>query len=457
MDYLIFIASLLLIYESSVYLVFGQTIKEKNDCTKFYNYLNGDSKEYDKNSCCTERKIDCDEDGYIKEMSNYIPEKGYPDFASFPSFSKIEYLSFMEIDLKEIPNGILKLSTLKNLIFYNCNVEIIPPAIQDLSNLEELRIQSNKVKKLPNEMFNLPNLKSLNLIGNYIEEIPPAIKNLSKLEEFLFNSNDLKELPNEIFTLPNIKKIHLGDNPYLGLKLTKFGNSTLEVCDLEDVNILCYEPETCKTMTFGNREITDNEAVNVFKMCSIEDLIQRNNTSQDDSKKPNSLPIVIILCVVVNLIAFFITFLLVKLKRSKRSKTKVNDEFRNGSVKVVLNNNRQSIVNSYEPGAEKSIANSYNPNVEVNNNNNINIINNRNSNITNNILNRRSNLNPNININPNIMVNSNGINSNIIPVRVVYVDNPYNHAMNINNNNGANHFSTSVDEINEPPPEYTEL
>jgi len=50
-----------LIYETSCYLVIGLT----NDCTKYYNYLKGDSNDYENKSCCSIPGIKCDEKGYI--------------------------------------------------------------------------------------------------------------------------------------------------------------------------------------------------------------------------------------------------------------------------------------------------------------------------------------------------------------------------------------------------------
>jgi len=48
-----------------VYVVAGQKINnEKTDCTKIYNLVNGDSKNY-ANSCCSDG-IECDNEGYIK-------------------------------------------------------------------------------------------------------------------------------------------------------------------------------------------------------------------------------------------------------------------------------------------------------------------------------------------------------------------------------------------------------
>jgi len=69
MKFLIYAVSLFFICKTSFYMVIGQTVNgEINDCTKLYNYLYGDSKEYDKNSCCNESGIECDNEGYITNI-----------------------------------------------------------------------------------------------------------------------------------------------------------------------------------------------------------------------------------------------------------------------------------------------------------------------------------------------------------------------------------------------------
>jgi len=67
MNFLKFITSSFLIFETSFHLVIGQVInKEKSDCTILYNFLHGDSKDYS-NKCCTSTEffIDCDSEGHI--------------------------------------------------------------------------------------------------------------------------------------------------------------------------------------------------------------------------------------------------------------------------------------------------------------------------------------------------------------------------------------------------------
>jgi len=61
-----FVLFLFLIYETFFYLVTGKTNEEKNDCTKFFNFMLKDNKDYSSEDCCLKQgiRIHC-EDGYI--------------------------------------------------------------------------------------------------------------------------------------------------------------------------------------------------------------------------------------------------------------------------------------------------------------------------------------------------------------------------------------------------------
>lgn len=203
MKFLIFVASLFLIYELSFNLVIGQTVNnEKSDCTKLYNFLKGNSEDY-ANSCCGNNGVDCDNEGYITYIYYFDANNEFPDINSFPFLSRIEDLQLSNIGLKEIPNSILRLTSLKFLSFYRNKIEVIPPTIQNLSKLEGLNLDINNLKGFPSEIFSLPNLKYLDLCTNKIEVIPPDIQKLSKLEKLTIHGNNIKELPNEIFNLTN--------------------------------------------------------------------------------------------------------------------------------------------------------------------------------------------------------------------------------------------------------------
>jgi len=67
MKFKFLVVVLFLIYEISFYLVKGQTIEEKNDCTKYYNFIYKNHRDYSIEECCSSSEINC-ENGYIKSM-----------------------------------------------------------------------------------------------------------------------------------------------------------------------------------------------------------------------------------------------------------------------------------------------------------------------------------------------------------------------------------------------------
>jgi len=501
MKILKFLACLFLIY-----LVKGQTIDNgKSDCTKLMNFINGDSQDY-ANNCCTDTKgVICDEEGYITLYFN-ADELKIPDYSSFPYLSKIEGLKIISYGLTEIPNSIFSLTSLKLLDLSENNIGAIPTAIQNLSQLEELYLYKNNIKEVPNELYNLTNLKTIFLSQNHIEVIspdiqkltnleifnysinsieviPPEIQKLTKLKELVLNTNNIKKLPSEIFNLTNLNRLDLHTNQNLDAKIINFGNSTIQNCYFNSVNILCYEPNTCEKMQYNNKSLFDAEAQKYLKICTDEDkkevLNQMDNSNnQNQNNEKSKTPYIvggIILGVVVILIGIIVTFMLVRKNKSKRhniSDITNKDEFRNESIRVVLNDCK---------------SNSDNANVVINNNNNNNNNNtnnnNDNSNNTQNNINQ-NNLNSNIMLNPNIILNQNGYNSNALTGMVVLINNPQMPSGIVttgiplyknNNDQGINHgsisydknkmdvkkkaalISTSTDEEDEPPPEYSEI
>jgi len=210
-----FIAILYLIYETFFYLVTGQTNNEEiNDCTKFYNFLSNNSTYYDSDVCCSNklRGVTCDYEGNFISFERYRTHIEISDVTNFPYFSKLEFLVLDTVGFKEIPDSILKLTSLKEIHLQFNNIEIIPSAIQNLSQLEILGLDNNNIKELPNELFNLPNLKQIQLYKNKIEVIPPAIQNLKELNSLIIYDNKINKFPKEIYNLSNLDHLNLINN-----------------------------------------------------------------------------------------------------------------------------------------------------------------------------------------------------------------------------------------------------
>jgi len=191
--------------------------------------------------------------------------------------------------------------------------------------------------------------------------------------------------------------------------------------------------------------------------------------------------------------------MLIKKRKSKKhheSDFDPNDEFRTGSIKVVINdkNNKNSNIvitsvknNNNNNDNNDNNSNNDNKSDDSSSDNNNDNINDDNNNIQNNLnqinLNQASlnqtNLNQ-ANLNPGIMINSNSYNSNALPGMVVLINNPQNpgnYVMGsmpiITSNNQSNMgmlkssltydkkkvalLSKSLEERDEPPPEYNEI
>jgi len=240
MKVLNFIAILFLIYETSFYLVKGQTVgQEKNDCTKIYNFMFIDKNIYDNNCCFQDARIECDNEGYITKFSNSATY--FQDLSSFPYLERIKELYINGIGLIEIPDNIFKLTSLTTLDLQMNNIQKIPASIQNLSQLENLYISYNNIDELPNEIYNL-----------------------TKLKNFFFNSN------------PNLKA-----------KIINFGTSSLNECQFDAINVSCYQPLTCKNIKSNNMEFNDVEAEKYVNICTKEEVDEI--LGQIDNKKDLNL------------------------------------------------------------------------------------------------------------------------------------------------------------------------
>jgi len=224
-----FVAFLFLVHGTSFYFVRGQTAtNEKTDCTKYYNYLYEDDKDYNNTCCITDgyEYIKCDYENYITRIENniYLGGKINPNMKSFPSFPKLEELHIIDHGIKEMPYGI----------------------------------------------FNSTYLRILKLPYNDIKVVPPDIQNLTYLEKLDLSYNDIMELPNELFNLPNLNSINIGNNPYLNVKFIKFSNSPIHECTFDNIKISCYERHACNLINYDNTFFYDDTAEKHFTICTEE-------------------------------------------------------------------------------------------------------------------------------------------------------------------------------------------
>jgi len=232
--------------------------EEKNDCTKFYNFIRGDNKVYSIDECCSENDVTC-ENGYITEINANSDLLKISDFTGFPYFSKIKSLSSYSNGVKTLPEELFKLTTLERLDLYNNQIETIPPSIGSLKNLKNLQLNNNKIKNVPEELFTLSNLEKLNLSNNKLEAIPTSVGALSNLEELILSYNKIKTIPDELCKLPNLKHLRLENNEIGTLPPSINEIKKIEKYDLSDNKVKSL-PDGSPLTNINDKEY-DNSAI----------------------------------------------------------------------------------------------------------------------------------------------------------------------------------------------------
>ncbi len=132
-------------------------------------------------------------------------------------FSNLEYLSFKNDHLKQLPIGIGSLKKLKVLDLSGNDFTMLPPTFVNLNNLEELYLNNEKNFKLDKNILllsKLINLKSLHLENDNLYKLPKSIYKLKKIESLYINDNHFKEIPVEIKGLKVLKYVDLHHNDF---------------------------------------------------------------------------------------------------------------------------------------------------------------------------------------------------------------------------------------------------
>lgn len=133
-------------------------------------------------------------------------------------FTNLEYLSFKNDHLKQIPSGVGYIKTLKVLDLSGNDFKVLPSTFSNLSNLQELYINDDKYFKFEKNipiLSKLPKLTSLHLENDGLKSLPKNTSSLIHIESLYLNNNQFKHVPSEINGLENLKYIDLHDNKYM--------------------------------------------------------------------------------------------------------------------------------------------------------------------------------------------------------------------------------------------------
>ncbi|XP_042502261.1 disease resistance protein RPV1-like isoform X1 [Macadamia integrifolia] len=202
-------------------------------------------------------------------------------------------LSLIRTKIKELPDNICRLSSLKDLILSSCtSLKSLPVSIGDLKSLDTLSLDGTEIEKLPSSTCSLSSLqrldldrcKSLNklpefigdlnslvklsMCGTKIEELPHSTCKLSSLKRLVLDGcRSLNKLPESICYLNSLVELSM-----YGTKIEKLGEISVSTCRLSFLQRL--DLGECKLLNKLPESIGDLNSLVELSLCGtkIEEL-----------------------------------------------------------------------------------------------------------------------------------------------------------------------------------------
>ncbi|OUM67170.1 carbohydrate-binding module family 18 protein, partial [Piromyces sp. E2] len=244
-----------------------------NECRELADHI--ESKNNDYGDIISECKIDSK--GYVKQLYIYGFEIQYTDKKYQTIVDEVSKLTSLEdLTLFSMEYDGLNLDGLKNLTKLTSfgNLKEIPEFIYSLTSLKRLYLESQKITDIPDSLSKLENLD--NFRENEINKFPSVLSKLKSLEYINLEENNIYSvIPKELNELPKLKEIYLNNNiNIMGKMLT---NKSLEKCSYSDKYDICWD-KSVKCINYKDQK----EYLN-YNECTDE--YNFNETENDECKE----------------------------------------------------------------------------------------------------------------------------------------------------------------------------
>ena len=141
---------------------------------------------------------------------------GYNQLETLPEalrqYTQLEYLDCSVNEISELPEWMRDLNQLEEVsLASNCLKQFPDQFLTSMKNIESIDLSNNKIERLPSTMDNQISLKSMDLSGNLIKEIPNSfIDRFPQLEQLVLYGNilDSKTLNRLLSDNPEIEILY---------------------------------------------------------------------------------------------------------------------------------------------------------------------------------------------------------------------------------------------------------
>ena len=169
-------------------------------------------------------------------------------FKVFKGFNSLTNLNISKNKLKEIPQCITDIPSLKILDVSSNEISVLPQFLSCLKHLEEINISYNKFNEIPPHISNMEKLRrihcayntitqfpqvlidmkitSFNVAGNQLDNFPTHIPNMQMLSQLIISDNSIRTIPDLCKELVNLQILDLHNNKISELPSGMFAKMT---------------------------------------------------------------------------------------------------------------------------------------------------------------------------------------------------------------------------------------
>ncbi|KAF9543214.1 hypothetical protein EC957_001089 [Mortierella hygrophila] len=128
------------------------------------------------------------------------------------NMTKLKILAMESNSLSTLPETMGKLGNLCELRLSDNNLRALPESIGSIRTLQVLALRSNLLERLPESWKDMENLSTLDLASNKLTSLPADIVRLPKLTHLDLHDNQIRALPDKIGQLSNLVVLQLCNN-----------------------------------------------------------------------------------------------------------------------------------------------------------------------------------------------------------------------------------------------------